>query len=403
MSIKALFTHNESFDDKRAVCGVIGLSAIGNGGSVIQPMVVGGMIDTLGFSPSLAGYVIAAEMSAFAICSLLLFSRIHMFNRRIVAVIGGLTFIGANLASIFVESFFLMCTARALAGIGASLAMAVYWTTVAAMEKPERIFAFVQATAISYSGLFLFISPWILSNWGLPGAFMFLAASGLCAMIVVKWVPTRRVLTAASGEKSKPMSTRMLFVNSTAVLTLLCFLAMYVGHGAIWPFQERLGVFHGFDKDSIGKALGSSMLIWGVLGSGISMVQGLKFKNLFPLIVSFSLSILAALLLIFGTSYVLYSMASALVAFSWFYGLPYLKGIMAAIDREGRVLVAAGVVFPIGLALGPVMAASVVQHGGVVSVAWLGVFCYVVCLALIIVPAARVDGHLARKASSINS
>jgi len=362
-------------------------------------MLVGGMVDTLGFSPSMAGYVVAAEMSAFALCSLLLFARIHMFNRRMVAAIGGLTFIGANLVSIFADSFVLLCMARAVAGIGSSLAIAVYYTTVAAMRKPEQVFAFVQATSISYSGLFLLIAPWILSNWGLPGAFIFLAVSASCAMAVVKWIPRRRVEVAGVGGPKNQMSAKMLFANLTAVLTLLCFMVMYVGHGAIWPYQERLGVLHGFDQESIGKALGFSMLIWGVLGSGLSMIQGLKLKSLLPLVLSFLLSILAAILLIVGKSYGVYSAASALVAFSWFYGLPYLKGIMAAIDRDGRVLVAGGVMFPIGLALGPMLAASVVNHGGVVSVAWLGVFCYCLCLALIIVPAAKVDGYLRSKAS----
>ena len=402
MKIIDFFSQNESFEDKRAVIGVVGLSAVGNGGSVIQPMFVGGMIDTLGLSPALAGYVVASEMTAFAICSLLLFSRIHLFNRRAVAIIGGVLFVGANIISMFVDSFLPMCTARAIAGVGASLSMAVYLTTVAAMEKPERVFAFVQATAIGYSGVFLLIAPWILSNWGLKGAFIFLTASGLCAMTAISWIPKRRIKITETSFEQGAASAKILFANLTAIFTLLCFLIMYIGHGAIWPFQERLGVMHGFDKESIGKALGTSMLIWGVLGSGISMIQGLRFRNLLPLTASFALSILAAVILIFGTSYILYSVASALVAFSWFYGLPYLKGIMAAIDRDGRVLVAAGVVFPIGLALGPVMAANVIQHGGVISVAWLGVICYTLCLVLIIIPAVRVDREIAKLKPNTN-
>jgi predicted MFS family arabinose efflux permease len=196
------------------------------------------------------------------------------------------------------------------------------------------------------------------------------------------------------GKKSESISTKELLVNSTAVLVLLCFLTMYMGHGAIWPYQERMGVFHGFDKNAIGQALGTSMLVWGVLGSGISIIQGLKFKNSMPLILSFVMSIVAAVMLIYGTTYSAYVVASSLVAFSWFYGLPYLKGIMAAIDRDGRVLVAGGVVFPIGLALGPTMAASVVQYSGVVGVAWLGAFCYLICLILIVGPAAKVDKRM---------
>jgi hypothetical protein len=166
---------------------------------------------------------------------------------------------------------------------------------------------------------------------------------------------------------------------------------MYVGHGAIWPYQERLGVAHGFSKTQIGNALGYSMLIWGVLGSGIALIQGTRFRNTLPLTLSFAVSIMAAGMLAYGTSYLTYSIASSLVAFSWFYGLPYLKGIMATLDKEGRILIAAGVVFPIGSAIGPILAATAVKHSDITGVAWVGALCYLACLALVIRPALKAD------------
>jgi predicted MFS family arabinose efflux permease len=395
MNIMRFISDKASRENWRAVTSVLGLSAVGNGASVIQPMLVGGMIDNLHLSPSQAGYVVATEMATFALCSLLLSTYIHRIDRRLLAYIAVSVFVIANGLSIHATDMVTMCALRAMAGAAESMSMAAYWTTVAAMARPATIFAFVQATAIAYSGTFLLISPWILENFGLPGAFMFLMASGMCAALVIPWVPRWKSDASPSSRNIKFVPTRDLFKQSAAVLTLLCFMMMYIGHGAIWPYQERLGVAHGFSKEQIGNALGYSMLIWGVLGSVVALVQGTRFKNTVPLLFSFALSIVAAAMLAYGTTYLAYFIASALVAFSWFYGLPYLKGIMASLDTEGRILVAAGVVFPVGSAIGPILAATAVEKVDVTGVAWLGAFCYVICLTLIVRPARMADASQA--------
>ena len=97
---------------------------------------------------------------------------------------------------------------------------------------------------------------------------------------------------------------------------------------------------------------------------------------------------LAVLILVYGSSPASFALSSGLIAFSWFYGLPYQMGLLAARDPQGRAALAGVMMSTGGMALGPAMAALVL----VGSAHWpIGVFagvCYLAALS-IAVPSAR--------------
>jgi hypothetical protein len=93
-------------------------------------------------------------------------------------------------------------------------------------------------------------------------------------------------------------------------------------------------------------------------------------------------------LLVFGSTPFIFATACGLIAFSWFYGLPYQMGLLAARDPKGRAALAGVMMSTGGMALGPAVAALLLTG----QAHWpIGIFagvCYLLALA-IAVPSAR--------------
>jgi predicted MFS family arabinose efflux permease len=179
------------------------------------------------------------------------------------------------------------------------------------------------------------------------------------------------------------------------VMVLLMMLLLYTGHGAVWAYQERIGVGLGMDPNSVSRWLGISMLTWGVIGSMLASWLGMRLGRVLPQLLSLGVSVVAALLLVFGTTAAVFALACGLIALSWFYGLPYQMGLLAQYDRLGRLNLIGCTMTTGGAALGPALAAMLVASAGHWPVGVLAGCCYLVGLLLVIPPSLEQSRRLA--------
>ncbi|MFD2645396.1 hypothetical protein [Pseudomonas japonica] len=70
--------------------------------------------------------------------------------------------------------------------------------------------------------------------------------------------------------------------------------------------------------------------------------------------------------------------------------MSYLTGLAAELDREGRVVAAAGSFLSLGLAVGPAISGGLISLGGFTLAAWGIAVTVVLTLALVSVPLARI-------------
>jgi len=251
----------------------------------------------------------------------------------------------------------------------------------------------MNAICIAYSGVLTLLSSSILQAHGLPGIMLTLSSITLLALLVIPWISPQ---TSSAGASAVTGATAK--VPLTIPLPIFALLAMmlmlYTGHGAIWAFQERIGVAAGLTEQAVGKSLGMSMLLWGVGGSLLARVLSLSLGRIVPQVISLGASCIAALLLVFGTSPGAFATSSGLIALSWFYGLPYQMGLLAAHDPKGRAALAGTMMSTGGMAAGPGIAAFLL----VGRAHWpIGVFagiCYLCALAIAL-PSARSVARMA--------
>jgi predicted MFS family arabinose efflux permease len=360
----------------------------GNTPLVVQPMMVGAMVDLLGLTEREAGTVASVELVGLTLGILVMIGLMNSTRRGTLALFAVATIVAANLVTCFVHGFLWLSLARFLSGIGAAAAFCVYLNMASSDSHPEHVFAIVNAVSIAYSGALTLIASYLLHAGGLPGMLLVLSLITLAALLTLPWV--LRLGPPLVGRSRTPG----LGALPSHVLPLLAMmLLLYTGHGAIWAYQERIGVATGLDEHTVGKWLGLSMLICGVAGSLLARLLSLSLGRIWPQTISLGLSCLAVLFLVFGSAPATFAASCGLIAFSWFYGLPYQMGLLAARDPKGRAALAGLMMSTGGLALGPAAAALLLVQ----RTHWrIGVFsgiCYLAALA-IAVPAARTPPKL---------
>src|ERR1700680_2821123 len=125
----------------RELLAVNALSVVGNGCLVVQPIVVGALVDRLGFTERQAGFVASVELAGLAVAFVLLFAVAHRINRSVLAFAGIITIVAANVAACFIHQFVYMALVQFVVGMGCSMAFSAYLTIGAAQARPENLFA----------------------------------------------------------------------------------------------------------------------------------------------------------------------------------------------------------------------------------------------------------------------
>jgi predicted MFS family arabinose efflux permease len=368
----------------RSLIAMGAFSMAGNTPLVVQPMVVGALVDLLGLTERQAGIVASVELTGLTLGILAMIRIMRSAPRIALAIFAVATIVLANLMTCFMSSFVWLLPTRFLSGIGAAAAFCAYLNMASSDEHPEHVFAIVNAIAIAYSGVLTLFAPYLLHAGGLPGLLIVLSGMTLLALLTIPWI-----VRYAPHSARAALTARFGGFPSRVIPLLAMMLLLYTGHGAIWAYQERIGVAAGLDEHAVGKWLGLSMLVWGVGGSLLARFMSMSIGRVWPQVISLGASCIAVLVLVYGTTPAAFATSCGLIAFSWFYGLPYQMGLLAERDPKGRAALAGVMMSTGGMAVGPGIAALLLverEH-------WpIGVFagvCYLLAMG-IAVPSARM-------------
>src|SRR5579872_2603989 len=327
----------------------------GNTPLVVQPMIVGALVTLRGFTERQAGIVAAVELTGLTLGILCLIGAVGRVRRSSFALLAVGAIVAANVATCFVTQFQWILPLRFLSGIGAASAFCISSSLASSSPKPENSFAIMNAICIAYSGVLTLLSASILAAHGLPGIMLTLSFITLLALLLIPWIPPQ-VMTRPLGT-TRAAARAPLAVPLPVIALLAMMLLLYTGHGAIWAFQERIGIAAGLTEQAVGKSIGMSMLLWGVGGSLLARLLSLSLGRIVPQVISLGASFIAVLLLVFGGGPVAFATSSGLIALSWFYGLPYQMGLLAAHEPKGRAALAGTMMSTAGMAAGPGIAA----------------------------------------------
>lgn len=108
----------------------------------------------------------------------------------------------------------------------------------------------------------------------------------------------------------------------------------------------------------------------------------------------------ASLLLVYGNTEASYILAAVLIPTMWYLSLPFIVGVMAWLDKTGRLVNLGSAAYALAMGTGPAVAAWAIGDSGLyTNVGWIGVASYLVCILVYVPLTIKID-QSTRKATS---
>lgn len=245
---------------------------------------------------------------------------------------------------------------------------ALVWVTTSVIVRtraPERLAAvFLVAQTLSQAAVAAFLAGVIIPNGGWRGGFVVLAVlSGALLALSPALRPGVPQLDAeGSGLPPRTAAT---------VITFAVIVMQMATIGALWAYLDPLGRNAGLSGAQVG-ALISAVLVLQVLGGSTA---ALVVRRLGPRRVLIGASALLAGLCLGlhgAPPAVLFCVLSGAFGFVWMFMMPFQVRLAFAADATGRVAVLVPALQLLGVAFGPLLAATLfVTHDDASSVPWV--------------------------------
>ena len=374
-----------SADDPRALTAMAGLGVIGALGTFsFLPLVVSQAIAGLGLSPRAAGLLATAEMAAGGAATLLASFVVHRMDRRRLALFGLILIVVGSTISEGVSHFAVMALGRVVTGLGEGALIAAVIASMAGTRLPERNFGlWTIANMIAASLLLYAVMPAVIASWGIAGVFGAYLVLALPGFALLAWypdsIPAAPVATAPGGK-----------LSAGVILCLAAILLSHLAHGGIWAYMQRFGAASGISAALTARALGYAALA-GLLGGVLVTLLGTRWGRVVPNAAALALSAVSALLVVAGRTPGVFFTAAMCFYLAWVFGLPYLMGIIAALDNQGRAATLGIVMQNIGLAVGPAGAGALAANFKYRAVADVGFGLYLAAFLIAVPLAYHVD------------
>jgi predicted MFS family arabinose efflux permease len=370
------------------------------GGLVTQmlPFMVSGLMDGLELSEQDAGLVTSVELFILAITAIAVAPVLLQFSYRRVVLIAVALALLAQGASIFSSSLASLILLRGLAGVGEGALYALSLSVVASRSSnPDKVYGYFQvAWALGSVALFA-VGGQLTAAFAHRGIFALIAGVTLALTPLLLFIPDARAKNGGAAAADEVRASPML-----GVMTLAATGLYLIASAALYAFVAPLGERAGLDTEAVGYALTVATLV-GLMGAGAATALNVRWGRAIPIsgfCIAFSIFALALILSRNPTVYVVALVASAAI---YYFSLPYLFGLAAALDRSGRWAAAAGSAFLLGYAAGPLAGGAVIARSGYTGLAVLCVAVTAVAGVLTLFVCRRVSSGTLRASLSADA
>jgi len=348
-----------TFDHKLSTTFLISVVyPLGPAAIILMPMLVGGVIDDFGFSEQQAGYIAAAEGMGLVVASLIAALWIRKISWTTMLLVGFLTTALLNVVSANLYEFQPLLIARFLAGITGGTIFAVTVAALGDNKQPDQAFGIAQVVQGAMMFLAFASAPYIMAHWTVSGLYYMLAAASVLMMLSLWRYPSAGAYRAVDNTKNAESAGNTGLIWIGLIASFLFFSNIF----GFWTYIERIGQASGLAPETVGWALGLSQFA-AIVGAGIAAFAGDRYGRTLPLVVSL-IGLITTLWLLQGKfSSLTFYMGAGLFQGLFVLANSYQLGVIAKIDVKGHFLVLVTGFQGLGAAIGPAVAASLIDNG----------------------------------------
>lgn len=342
------------------------------------------------------GVLGSIELLLLALFSLVLAPLAPRVSYRGLAIAGCAAATFGYVLSSQTVAFGPMAAARVIMGIGAGIAIVAVNAAVAASDDPDRRFAMIYAVGGIVAAAYVVGLPLGLARWGYQGGFAICALMCLMALPFCLYLPRHSEELPQTPTGAPQILAPEAAPNALAVVLVLGSIGIYsIGEQALWAFAGEIGVRNvGMPKESVGRIL-AGMTLAGTLGGFLAWKLGARFGRALPVLIGGVASAVGRGAYMMTNDYALMIAWAVLWGLSFYFISPYQMGVAAAMDRTGRVAVAAGAMFNFGYAFGPGIGGAVIGYLGLPALLPVVVGCMVISMVMLL-PVAVAQDRVAR-------
>ena len=343
-------------NNTRLLLSAMLLVVIGMAVFIVQPGFVQGLVEYAGFSDKQAGYIVSAEMFGIALATIIMTVLASRINWHRICYGALVIVVTGNLISVTITDFEAFSSARFVIGIGSGALISLGYTIVGLTDNPDRNFGYLIVLVLVYSALVLLVMPLVYGLVGMSGMLVFFAILGVTGLFLVRNLPTSGEEHAGVQELGTVLSLNLRLLALTAIL------AYFLAQGVVWPYLFLIGTAGGGTEQQVATGLTISQFL-GIAGAFTVALLGMRFNRIVILTLG-TLGGVVPLMFLFGLMGALvYGIAVGVFNYAANVMTPLLFAIIAGLDRTGRMVVHAVALQMLGLAIGPSLAALVINTG----------------------------------------
>ena len=345
--------------------------------TMISPILVGSVVDGLGFSREMVGYLSSVNIFGLAfgaaIASVTI-GKTSLLKLIRIACVGLICF---ELLSCFVSQALPLLGIRALSGIFGGALYAYALASFSALPQPRRAFGFYIICYAVMSLVFLFILPFFIEAYDFRVNFFF-----LFLIAVVSLLLSGAVAKFENRIKQRSFERiTSLLANKQVILSLSAFYLLQLSGGLMFIYSERIGTEAGLTTKSIGMMLSLSS-VFAIFGAFLVIRVSQRYKVVPQLILHGFLMMLSMFCLFWSEQIAFFFIGLSLISISWSYLLPFHQQNQSSFDELGRIVSVGSIVNMMGRATGPAMAALLLGEAAFENVLWISIVAVIISTIL---------------------
>ena len=308
---------------------------------IVMPMIVNAFV-ARGVEVGMAARLGAAELFASAMALLCAPAYLGRTNPRMMAYAAIAVALSGQLLSLEGSNPVVLLLARVCAGAGAGVLYATAVAALSATPQPDRALGLSITANQVAATMLLVVIPFFARSAPTSAAIAVTAAFLAAHAAFVPALPPRRLRQQRTVLATDAANRRLLIFFAAAGMALVS-----ASFGMIWPLVGQLGNLMKIE---------TSVMALGYLLGGAGAILGGVVATAIAAKVDRRLAVtLAATGLVLGIGLTLTSLLIAgmfLIMFSFILGAPFYIGLLAQVDRTGRLSVLTSAMIPLGVAAG---------------------------------------------------
>lgn len=316
---------------------------VGTLSAIIAPLLAGVYMGDLGFSGSVAGWVLAVEFGILALVNFAIAPFMGRISRRKIAIFGTAMALIANAVSVYSDSSQSLLLIRSFAGFGAGLALAAANASSAGASDPSRLYGHRLATLALTATLIFIVVPPVIETFGPAFLFVAMAVINLVLIVPILKFPQGSQLKASSASiaHSRSVATTSSpdwIIGGLIVSALMIF---FLRDTMAYIYLERIGVGIGISRENVGQIIAVSTII-GISGPLIAVWLGKRFGLLRMALIYGILGALISHGIVVAGTVSIFTMVVLLQPLENLGGYTLHMALASEADPQGRITTACG-------------------------------------------------------------